>query len=195
MDGDALWAAQWAAAVLQKPFVILDTETTGLNDGEICEISIIDHTGAVLLDTFVKPSRPIPLDAFKIHGISDAMVANAPGWAAVGVTVERLIGGKQVIVYNAQYDRRMMHQSDEASGRGYTNWGKLANWDCAMEAYAKFWGDWDDYHRSYRWQRLTTACEQQGIPEPEASAHSALGDCLRTLEVLKVMAKAAEEES
>jgi len=192
MKTDALQAAQWAHDLLQQPFVILDTETTGLREGEIVEISVIDHTGAILISSFVKPSRPIPADAFKIHGISDAMVANAPGWAALAEAVLDVIGGKRVIVYNAQYDRRMMHQSDEASGRGYTNYGKLSRWECAMEAYAKFWGDWDDWHHSYTWQRLTTACDQQGIPEPDAKAHSALGDCLRTRALLQAMAKAAE---
>ena len=193
MNKDALEAAQWAQRILQQPFVVLDTETTGLHDGEIVEISIIDHSGAILLSSYVKPVGAIPRDAYEIHVIDAVTVAEAPGWAGVARMVEQIIGGKQVIVYNATYDRRMMHQSDEASGRGYTNWGKLARWECAMEAYAQFYGDYNDYRHSYRWQRLTAACKQQGIPEPEAKAHSALGDCLRTLALLKVMAQAAEE--
>ena len=43
---------------------ILDTETTGLdNQAEIVEISIIAQQGQVVLDTLVKPLRPIPADA------------------------------------------------------------------------------------------------------------------------------------
>jgi DNA polymerase-3 subunit epsilon len=59
-----------------------------------------------------------------------------------------------------------------------------------MQQYAIFYGDWNDWHQSYRWQRLTSACAQQGIDQSKISApaHSALGDCLRTLELLKVMA-------
>ena len=48
---------------------ILDTETTGLyDDAEIVEISIIDENGGVLLDTLVKPLKPIPAEATAIHG-------------------------------------------------------------------------------------------------------------------------------
>jgi DNA polymerase-3 subunit epsilon len=195
MNHDARLASEWANSLFKNPFVILDTETTGLNAGEIVEISIINPLGIQLLTAYVKPSIPIPPDATVIHGITDQMVAHEPNWSVIAPKVERILGGQRVIVYNASYDRRIMHQSDEASGRGYTNWATLAKWDCAMERYARFWGEYDDYHHSYRWQRLTTACEQQGIPEPAANAHSALGDCLRTLELLRVMAKAVEGES
>ena len=63
---------------------ILDTETTGLyDDAEIVEISIIDENGGVLLDTLVKPLKPIPAEATAIHGITNEMVATAPTWVAI----------------------------------------------------------------------------------------------------------------
>ena len=37
--------------------IVLDTETTGLgDDAEICEITILDVTGAPILDTLVRPT-------------------------------------------------------------------------------------------------------------------------------------------
>jgi DNA polymerase III epsilon subunit-like protein len=44
----------------RQDVVILDTETTGLYDAEICEISVIDREGNVLLDTLVKPKKNYP---------------------------------------------------------------------------------------------------------------------------------------
>lgn len=55
-------------------YIILDTETTGLdNTAEIVEISVINDQGEVLLDTLIKPTKPIPGDATAIHGITNEM--------------------------------------------------------------------------------------------------------------------------
>jgi DNA polymerase-3 subunit epsilon len=180
--------AIWAKHMLHCNALILDTETTGLHDGEIVQIALINSRGAVMLDTLVKPVMPIPPGATAIHGITDAMVADAPGWGEVSELLKSIIAGREVVIYNAGYDRKMMHQSAEKAGTPKIDWKELANFHCAMERYAEFWGDWNSYHQSYRWQKLTDACDQQGIPEPEAPAHSALGDCLRTLALIQVMA-------
>jgi DNA polymerase-3 subunit epsilon len=166
-------------------FLVLDTETTGLQRGEICQVAIIDPTGAVRLDTLVQPVDGIPQDATRIHGITDDMVAAAPRWNHVAPTIQEIVRGRDLVVYNAVYDRKMFHQSGEARHMDRIEWKTVARWHCAMLAYAEFWGDWNDYHRNYRWQSLTNACRQQKI-EVQA-AHSALGDCLMTLAVVNKM--------
>src|ERR1700694_949644 len=99
-------------------WVVLDTETTGLNrPAEVCQIGIVDGpTGKTLLDSYVKPSRPIPPAATAIHGITDDMVAGAPDWKTLVPAIQDMIRGKDVVVYNAVYDRKLMHWSDEAAG-------------------------------------------------------------------------------
>lgn len=181
---------QWARDLLAAPgqLVILDTETTGLKVGEVVQIALVDGSGAVLLDQLVKPSAPIPPGATQIHGITDAMVAGAPNWGEVALMVRAVLEGRDVVVYNAVYDRSMLYQSGERAGMERIAWRDLARWHCAMEQYAAWYGDWNEYHQSYRWQRLTQACQQLGLPEPDAPAHSALGDCLRTLGLLKALA-------
>jgi DNA polymerase-3 subunit epsilon len=66
------------------------------------------------------------------------------------------------------------------------------NWVCAMEAYAEFWGEWNDYHGNYRWQKLATACRQQGIGV--VNAHDAMGDARMTLALLAKLAESETQE-
>lgn len=173
-------------------FVILDTETTGLNRwDEIVEIAVINSDGHTLLSTYVKPANPIPAEATRIHGITDEMVADAPNFAFVVPSLVNVLTGMNVIVYNAIYDRKMLHQSAEANGLEKTDWKTLSRWWCAMESFAEVYGEWNSYRQSYKWQSLNTACRHYGmIP---SAAHSALGDCLMTLQVCKKMAEGVKE--
>jgi DNA polymerase III epsilon subunit-like protein len=59
-------------------WVFLDTETMGLYDAHIVEIAIVNPLGEPLLNTFIKPTIPIPSEAREIHGITDEMVADVP---------------------------------------------------------------------------------------------------------------------
>ncbi|MBX3082799.1 MAG: 3'-5' exonuclease [Anaerolineae bacterium] len=171
--------------VNSQPYVILDTETTGLEDGEIVQIAIISSDRQPLLETLVKPVNPIPDGARRIHGISDEMVASAPSWRAIRDQVISIITGQNVVIYNAIYDRKMMHRSDEYAQLPRMDYKQFATFHCAMLAYAEFWGDWNSYFRSYRWQKLSDAARQQHIQVIDA--HTALGDCLMTWEVIERM--------
>lgn len=164
---------------------ILDTETTGLDgQAEIVEISIIDQVGQVVFDSLVKPRQPIPVEATNIHGISNEMVADAPSWADIHAEVCRIVASKPLVIYNADYDLRLMSQTAALYGLPPVQPAGVA---CAMLAYAEFWGDWNDYKGSYRWQRLTNAAAQQKVVI-EGQAHRALADVKMTLGVIKAMA-------
>lgn len=164
----------------RKNFVILDTETTGLKrPAEICQIAIIDPEGKEVLYSLVKTANPIPAEATQIHGITDDMVLDAPTWPVIKEAVLKAIRGKDVLVYNATYDRHMMHCSDEMWSLPQTDYKIDARWECVMLWYADVWGEWDDYHQNNRWQRLGNAYMQCG-GEDLTGAHNALGDCLMT---------------
>jgi DNA polymerase-3 subunit epsilon len=170
-------------------FLILDTETTGLERGEVVQIGIVDSSGTALMNTLVKPIEPIPLSTTRIHGITNQMVASAPRFADVVDQLRETINGQQVIVYNAVYDRRMLHQSAEMAGIEKTDWKAISRWWCAMEGFAEVYGDWNSMRRSYRWQKLATAARHYGLSLVDE--HSALGDCLTTLAICKQMAEKA----
>lgn len=168
-------------------FIVLDTETTGLGrDAEIVQIALLWSNGVTLLDTLVKPVKPIPADATAIHGISDATVASAPTWATVRQQVLDLIRGKHVVVYNATYDRKLMHQSDDALALPRVDYKTIAaGFWCAMTAFAELYGEYNSYYGSYRWQPLHRAADYFGLTNPKE--HNALSDCLVTLEICKAL--------
>ena len=178
-------------ALAGKEFLVLDTETTGLHDGEIVQIAIINSAGETLLDTLVKPAQAIPADATAIHGITDEMCNDAPIWPQITGHIESLVSGKELVIYNAVYDRKMMHKSQERHNLPKIEWKDICSFHCAMEAYAEYFGDWNNYHGSYRWQRLSAAAHRCGVTVE--NAHNALGDCLMTLGVVKHMLKAESE--
>lgn len=197
---DQQQAARWAWTLLNQPdgFVLLDSETTGLNRGradEACQIAVIDQAGHVLLDTLVRPSFPIPDEAAAIHGISNAMVAGAPTFADVLPRLLEALRGRYLVIYNLTYDLQILRNMLHAAGvlRGATDYFEVPNVGCAMEQYAAFWGEPGRYD-DYRWQRLESACHQQRVGQIDAPAHSALGDCLRTLALMKAMAGAWDGE-
>jgi len=172
-------------ALADKPFLVLDTETTGLYDGEIIQIAIINSSGETLLNSYVKPVEPIPSDSIRIHGITDEMVKDAPSWIDLLPKIKGILDGHLLVVYNATYDRKMMHKTAERHDLPKTEWKEVAEWHCAMLAFAELYGDWNNYHGNYRWQKLTVAARYCRVPVD--AAHDALGDCLMTLGVVRYM--------
>jgi len=179
--------------VLGGDFLVLDTETTGLKSlDEIIEIAVIDAFGKPLLNTRVKPTRRIPLDATEIHHISDEDVKDAAAWSQVSEELMGILQGRRLIIYNVDYDTRLLTQTDRAHGLTRFDWRDRTtvakSMHCAMEAFAPLYGDWSHYHHSYTFKGLAVAAECYQIPAQAAPPHSALGDCLMTLEVCRAMA-------
>lgn len=174
---DRARASAWAREVLAGPTVVLDTETTGLGStAEVVQLAVVDLTGRPLLDTLVRPVRPIPAGASRIHGITDDMVAAAPLFGQVAPLLADAVRGKRVIIYNAAYDIGIVDYCWNQYKRLGPVPAEILGADCAMLQYAAYAGDWNSYHGDYRWQTLPGAC------------HGAVGDCIATIALLKRMA-------
>jgi DNA polymerase III subunit epsilon len=176
----------WAKSVLaDSTAVILDTETTGLGSAdEVVDVAVIDLAGQTLLNSLVRPTVPIHPRAAAVHGLDEDALIDAPGMAYLYPELQRVLAGRRVLVYNAEFDQRIIDQSCAAGGVGYI---ALPSFEDVMYPYAVFYGTWSRYHGNYRWQSLENACWQMEVTV-DAPAHSALGDCLRTLALIKAVA-------
>lgn len=180
-------AGRWAYDLLKTEFVILDTETTGLDaQAEICSLAVIRPNGSVLGNWLVKPKRPISAAAQQIHGLTDEAVGNSPPFDQVWLDLLRSTRQAEIVIYNAEFDLRMIRQSLAACDIQFKVpvvgadfkwlWPNDRMIHCAMETYAQYVGDWNPQRRSYRWQKLP------------GGDHSAIGDCRAVLGLIRVMA-------
>ena len=184
-------AIQTAKTWVTSNFIILDTETTGLcSAARIVEISCIDRDGNVLVDSLINPGIPIPADATAIHGISDADVADRHSFPALWPSVWNAVRDADcVLIYNAPYDSRLIRQSLAGQEAALAQAGQLS-YGCIMELYARFYGQYNEYHGTYTWQKLVNAVGQCGLPM-DGTAHRALADARSSLAVLQYLASMA----
>lgn len=99
---------KWSSACFSE-FVVLDFETTGLNPHEdkIVEFAAIRYKDGVLQDYYtslINPKIKIPPLAYKIHGISDYMVRDAPYIENCIDVLINFIGDSIIVAHNAPFD-------------------------------------------------------------------------------------------
>jgi DNA polymerase-3 subunit epsilon len=92
-------------------FVVVDTETTGVYPSDrIVEISIVtvDLEGQVIdvYDTLINPLRDV--SATHIHGVTGAMVLDAPTFAEAAGDIAIRLHGACFVAHNLPFDRRML---------------------------------------------------------------------------------------
>jgi|GEM_PF-285515 len=174
---------KWAQELMKNEnLLILDTETTGLGDyDEIIQLAIIDIRGRVRFHKFIQPMTEISDEAFAVHGITDQKISAAPCFADVYGILRGILHDRDIIAYNAEFDKRMIEQTCRKNGLEPLN---QVTWHCLMKKYAFFLGR-RRKNGTYIAQTLKSACEQQGISIKDA--HDALNDCLATLELIKAI--------
>jgi DNA polymerase-3 subunit epsilon len=154
------------------------------------QIGVLAPSGKVLLDALVTTTRVIPHEVTRIHGITNADVADALPFPIVFTALERLIypinreHGKQVVIYNADFDTRVLMQACQRYDLPallffMTDLAPLnrARYVCAMRQYAAFVGDWSEHFGNYRYQKLP------------GGTHTAIDDCRQVLALMHLMAK------
>jgi len=91
--------------------IVLDTETTGLNPlagdriVEIGCIELVNHipTGKHF-HRYINPERPMPEEAFRVHGLSDAFLSDKPRYAEIIAEFAEFIGDATLVIHNAPFD-------------------------------------------------------------------------------------------
>jgi DNA polymerase-3 subunit epsilon len=96
---------------MAKKFIILDTETTGL---EVHQGHRIIEIGAVLLNdrkkseehfhTYLNPSRLIDEEASKVHGIMNEDLLDKPYFEEIAEEFLEFVDGSTLVIHNAAFD-------------------------------------------------------------------------------------------
>ncbi len=174
-----------------KQLVVLDTETTGLDDkAEILELAIVDSNGTPLINQRLRLSDDSKFseEAYTVHGITLSDLKDCEQYPSIEAKLKEILIGKQVLIFNASYDIRLLKQTAAAYGCD-TTWFDTLDTRCVMYQAANVYGSTNKYGTI----SLSNAVARAGI-EWEGEAHSALGDTLTTLALYKKMARKAAEE-
>jgi len=160
-------------------FVVFDTETTGLqpNRDEIVQIGAVRVVNGKIvrgevIDQLVNPGMKIPPASTKVHGVSDAMVADAPDIHTAGRRFHAFARESVIVAHNAPFDMAFLRRHGAASG---------LTWDHpildTVLLSAVLFGASETH-------TLDALCERLGVSIPPALRHTALGDAQATAEVL-----------
>ena len=107
---------------IDRPYVVLDIETTGLYAGKdrIIEIAAVrigpDDKIQDEFHTMVDPGMRIPPATIAVHGITDDMVEGAPGIAEVMPKLADFCRGYVVCAHNASFDIGFLRIDAERAG-------------------------------------------------------------------------------
>jgi DNA polymerase III subunit epsilon len=174
-------------------FLIIDTETTGfldMPDGQIIELACIDQEGRSAFTRLIKPDCAIPAKASAVHGLYARDLVDAPPFAAIWAELLTvLVQYPLIFAYNVDFDRGMLLKTARRFHCAIPDWLLDQEWRCMQEAYARYHGDWSEYHGSYTFKKLSVACAQLKVPLSET--HRATGDALNTLALMKALAARA----
>lgn len=166
-----------ATALADLPFLVLDTETTGLDvrQDRIVALGAVRMQGmrifpTEIVDLLVHPGRPIPPRAIAVHGISDAMIASAPVFADLADRVQSLCDGLVLVGHNIGFDLAMIEREMKLMGR---DWRRPIALD-TLNLYAALRPD-------AKMLDLEAIAADLGVEV--RGRHTALGDALMTAEI------------
>ena len=99
--------------------IVLDTETTGLSpeDGHrIVEIGCVELINHVASDRpegrrqfYINPERPMPEEAFAVHGLSDEFLSTKPVFAEIADDFLAFIDDAPLVIHNAEFDMKFLN--------------------------------------------------------------------------------------
>jgi DNA polymerase-3 subunit epsilon len=153
--------------------IVLDTETTGLSpeDGHrIVEIGCIElinrFPSGVEWHFYFNPDRDMPEEAFQVHGISAASLADKPRFAELAQHLVEFLGDATLIAHNAPFDIKFLNAELKAVG------GPQFSMDRVVDTLALARRKHPGAPAS-----LDALCKRYGIDTTVRNKHGALIDC------------------
>lgn len=96
--------------------IVLDTETTGLSPEEghrIVEIGAVELHNHVptgrTYHQYINPDRPMPVEAFNVHGISEDFLADKPRFHQIAQAFLDFVQDGKLVIHNAAFDMRFLN--------------------------------------------------------------------------------------
>ncbi|MBP5858166.1 DNA polymerase III subunit epsilon [Marivibrio halodurans] len=152
--------------------IVLDTETTGLdpNGGHrIVEIGCVElHNRVPTGETFweyINPERDMPTEAFEVHGLSEAFLADKPVFAAIAQRFVDFVGDAPIVIHNAAFDMKFLNA--ELKSCGFKPLPMSQAVDTVAIARSRFPG---------AAASLDALCKRFGIDNAKRTKHGALLD-------------------
>lgn len=103
--------------------IALDTETTGLNPksgDRIVEIGCVEMQGHMAtgrsFQVYINPQRDMPEEAFRVHGLSSAFLADKPLFADVVDDFLAFLEDSPLVIHNALFDLGFINAELERVG-------------------------------------------------------------------------------
>ena len=105
-------------------FVVLDTETTGLNKKgsvskghRVIEIGCVEIVDGCLtgkeFHVYLDPERRVSRGALKLHGVTDAFLKGKPKFKDIVGDLLAFIGDSELVIHNASFDTQFMDMEFE----------------------------------------------------------------------------------
>lgn len=160
-------------------YVVFDTETTGLlpeQGDEIVQIAAVRIVNGKrikneVFDLLVNPGRPIPPSASAIHGVTEAMVADAVNVQEAVRQFHRFAEGAVLVAHNAPFDMEFLTRREKEVGLRFTN----PILDTVLVSATAF-GRAETH-------TLDALADRLGVHIDEKDRHTALGDAIATADV------------
>ncbi len=163
------------APIDELSLTFVDVETTGLDSAtgdRVCEIALLRVCGDQEIGRFeslVHPQRPMTPGAMAVNGITDAMLVDAPPFAAVLPQVHALLQDAVLVAHNARFDVGFLRYEWQIAGQTLPS---LAVVDTLALAQARY---------RFRHNSLGAIASELGIIP--TSLHRAMADVLITWQV------------
>lgn len=154
----------------ERGFLAIDLETTGLDRRRdrivsLAVVKFLDAESVTLLVTLVNPGQRIPASSTRIHGIDDAMVADAPDETSAVRRLDELCAGQVIAGHGVEFDIAVMARAR----RDVVAAPKALAALCTQRLAAALHPAWSDFS-------LEGVCLRLGVPVERR--HTADGDAV-----------------
>ena len=172
-----------------ETFVVMDTETTGLNShlqDKIISVAAVKTSSTELnyetYDQLVDPQRSIPSSSTKFHGITESDVRGMPTLKECEPKITKFFGSHTIVGHNVAFDLTFL--KDGLKGTEIIQTIKQNPVLDTLLLSGVLFPNFESHELSFLCQKFKI---------PEKNRHTALGDVMMTAELLFILIQEAKK--